>query len=148
MFRTIDLLYTFLLFWPTAVIPKLALVTLLQFFIPVNLVLRSQMGIQHNRIHKVAAILIALAVIVSLYGISLTEPDKYSLYSGLVFLTSGVMLAVSHCLKEVVVRRQPLDMTNFNFKISIAQLISLIFFTPLILHCCKSFERFTNPQII
>ena len=113
-------MYTFLLFWPTAVIPKLALVTLLQFFIPVNLVLRSAMGIQHNRVHKVAALLIAISALVSLFGIASSQTDSYFFNSGLIFALSGVMLAISHSLKEIVVRRQPLDMTSFNFKISIA----------------------------
>ena len=84
----------------------------------------------------------------SLFGIARSQNDSYFFNSGLIFVLSGVMLAISHSLKEIVVRRQPLDMTNFNFKISIAQLCSLIVFTPAIMYLCKRFERFTFPSIL
>lgn len=53
------------------------------------------------------------------------------------------MFALSRILKENIIRRQPLDMTNFNFKVSVAQLIALILFTPLIMLVSKRYERFT-----
>jgi hypothetical protein len=41
---SIDMLYTFLLFWPATVLPVLLLVTLLQFFIPMNMLFRALAG--------------------------------------------------------------------------------------------------------
>jgi hypothetical protein len=39
-------------------------------------------------------------------------------------------------------------MTNFNFKVSIAQLLALLFFTPLMMLVCKKFERFSSNFMI
>ena len=38
-------------------------------------------------------------------------------------------------------------MSNFNFKVSVAQLISLLLFTPLIMIVCKKYERFTMTDL-
>ena len=40
----LDMLYTFLLFWPATVLCGLLLVTLLQFFIPMNMLFRAIIG--------------------------------------------------------------------------------------------------------
>lgn len=39
-------------------------------------------------------------------------------------------------------------MTNFNFKVSIAQLVVVVLTTPLVMLFCKKFERFTLPSMI
>lgn len=142
------MLYAFLLFWPATVLPILLLITLLQFFIPMNMLFRTLMGLEHHKIHIVATSVIILATLISLIGVGRQQTDPNQFAYSLVFLAGGVLLALSHNLKESIVRRQPLDMTNFNYKVSIAQLMALLFFTPLMMMVCKKFERFSSNFMI
>lgn len=63
------MLYAFLLFWPATVLPVLLLITLLQFFIPMNMLFRSMMGLKHFKIHIAATLLILLATVIGLVGV-------------------------------------------------------------------------------
>jgi hypothetical protein len=105
IFRTIDMLHAFLLFWPATVLPLFLLITLLQFFIPMNMLFRMMMGLQHHKIHITATVIILLATTIGILGVGrmTTDPNQFA-YS-LVFLVGGVMLALSHNLKESIVRR-------------------------------------------
>ena len=102
------------------------------------------MGLEHHKIHIAATSVIILATLIGLIGVGRQQTDPNQFAYSLVFLAGGVLLALSHNLKESIVRRQPLDMTNFNFKVSIAQLLALLFFTPLMMLVCKKFERFSS----
>lgn len=99
------MLYAFLLFWPATVLPVLLLITLLQFFIPMNMLFRTVMGLQHYNIHIVATSVIILATIIGLIGCSRVTTDPNQFAYSLVFLGGGMMLALSHNLKESIVRR-------------------------------------------
>jgi hypothetical protein len=101
------MLYAFLLFWPAAVLPVLLLVSLLQFFIPVNMFLRALMGLKHHKRHVLAAISIVIAVVISMSGIDRLKKDPNEfLYAGL-FLLCSLLLSFSHIIKEQVVRTHP-----------------------------------------
>lgn len=101
---SIDMLYTFLLFWPATVLPVLLLVTLLQFFIPMNMLFRSLAGQKHNKVHIGAAMIILVATLVGLVGVTKVPGEPTMLMYSLMFLGCGVMLALSHNLKEAIIR--------------------------------------------
>jgi hypothetical protein len=71
----VDMLYTFLLFWPATVLPELLLVTLLQFFIPVNMLFRTIIGWRHHKIHVAASVAIIAAVGIGLAGVGMAVTD-------------------------------------------------------------------------
>ena len=73
----LDMLYAFFLFWPANVIPVWMLVTLLQFFIPLNMLVRSCcIGLQHHKIHAVAGFIIFGAVIINLMDFAADKEDQ------------------------------------------------------------------------
>lgn len=131
-------------------IPLWLLVSLLQFFIPLNMLFRSCcIGLKHYTVHVVSGFIILVAVIVNMVDISgsKTEYTKYMHYA-LLFLLCSLFDVVSHALKESIVRSQPLNQEKFNFKISVAQLIVGICITPLILQISKQYEDYSeNPKI-
>lgn len=142
------MLYTFLLFWPATVLPVLLLVTLLQFFIPMNMLFRALVGVQHYRVHIFATFIIVLAIVVGLFGVARLQTDPNQFMYSLMFLGCEVMLALSHNLKESLNRKHPSDMVNMNFKVSVAQFIAFLVFTPLVMLFCKRYERFTFQYMI
>jgi len=97
-------------------------------------------------VHIGATLIILVATVVGLLGVAKVQGEQL-MYS-LMFLGCGVMLALSHNLKESIIRTQPLDMTNFNFKVSVAQLVVVVLTTPLVMLFCKRYERFTLPSMI
>lgn len=109
------MLYTFLLFWPATVLPELLLVTLLQFFIPVNMLFRTIIGWRHHKIHVAASVAIIAAVGIGLAGVGMAVTDPNQLAYALLFLGCGVLLALSHNVKEIIVRSMPTEITSFNF---------------------------------
>ena len=114
------MLYAYLLFWPAAVLPVLLMSTLLQFFIPVNMFLRSMTGLRHHKRHLVAAVVIALAVGIGMCGINRLQTDPNEFLYAVLFLLCSVLLSFSHIIKERVVRTHPQTKVNFNFKVSVA----------------------------
>lgn len=141
------MLYAFLLFWPAAVLPVLLLVSLLQFFIPTNMALRAMMDLKHHKKHVAAALTIVVAVCVNMYGIDRTKTDPNQfLYAGL-FLLCSLLLSFSHIIKEHVVRSHPQTKVIFNYKVSVAQILTFVLFTPAIMILSKVYERFTIPEL-
>lgn len=114
------MLYAFLLFWPAVILPVLLLITLLQFFIPINMFFRALTGLRHHKKHLAASFVIVLSVGIGMVGIDRlkTDPNDF-LYAGL-FLICSILLSFSHILKERVIRMHPQSMINFNFKVSVA----------------------------
>jgi len=109
--------------------------------------LRSMLGLRHHKIHLVAAVVIVLAVGIGMCGINrlVTDPNEF-LYATL-FLLCSILLSFSHIIKERVVRTHPLTKVNFNFKVSVAQLITSIILTPAIMMLSKEYERFTIEEL-
>ena len=133
------MLYAFFLFWPANMIPIWLLVSLLQFFIPLNMLFRSCcIGLKHYVTHVAAGFIILIAVILNMIDItdSKKENENYMHYA-LLFLLCSLFDVVSHALKESIVRSQPLNQEKFNFRISMAQLIVGIVITPFILQMSK-----------
>ena len=65
----LDMIYVFLLFWSANEFPIWLMVSLLQLFIPLNMLIRSAfMGLTFKTIHYVAA-----AVIIAAIGINLLD---------------------------------------------------------------------------
>ena len=63
----LDMLYAFFLFWPANVIPIWLLISMLQFFIPFNMLVRScVLGLRHYQIHALAGFVIFAAVCINL----------------------------------------------------------------------------------
>ena len=61
------MLYAFFLFWPANVLPVWMLVSLLQAFIPLNMLFRSCcIGLKHYTIHVVAGFVIVIAVLLNM----------------------------------------------------------------------------------
>ena len=74
--RALDMLYAFFLFWPANVIPLWLLCSLLQFFIPLNMLFRSCcVGLKHYNTHVFAGVIICLAVIVNMIDITGSKGD-------------------------------------------------------------------------
>ena len=109
--RVLDMLYAFFLFWPANMIPLWLLVSLLQFFIPLNMLFRSCiMGLQHYTRHVIAGFVICAAVVLNFIDITDSEQlkERYMHYS-LLFLLCSLFDVISHALKESIVRSQPVN---------------------------------------
>ena len=107
------MLYAFFLFWPANMIPLWLLVSLLQFFIPLNMLFRSCcIGLKHYAMHVAAGFIILIAVILNMVDITDTksseQKDLYMHYA-LLFLLCSLFDVISHALKESIVRSQPLN---------------------------------------
>lgn len=69
----LDMLYAFFLFWPANVIPIWLLITMLQFFIPFNMLVRSCcIGLRHYKVHAFAGFIIFAAVCINLLDFTTT----------------------------------------------------------------------------
>lgn len=150
--------YAFFLFWPANMIPLWLLISMLQFFIPLNMLFRSCcIGLKHYTMHVVAGFVILVAVILNLIDITDTkdheQKDLYTRYA-LIFLLCSLFDVISHALKESIVRNQMLNQEKFNFKISLAQLVVGVIITPFVLQVSKEYEDYsanteiTNPKDI
>lgn len=61
-----DMFYAFFVFWPANTIPMWLLVTLLQFFIPLNMFIRhAAMKLKFHRMQLIAGVIIMIAVLVN-----------------------------------------------------------------------------------
>ena len=70
IYSFLDMVYAFLLFWPANILSPWLFITLLQFYIPMNLFLKSFINkLQYNRIHFYSAFLILVGIALSLCGI-------------------------------------------------------------------------------
>ena len=100
----IDMLYAFLLFWPANTIPVWLLITMLQFFIPFNMIARRCfIGLKQYYVHAFAGLIITTAVCINLLDITVDLKDRYAPYAWL-FLLCSVFNSSSHALKENIVR--------------------------------------------
>lgn len=148
VYRTLDMLYAFFLFWPANMIPLWLLVSLLQFFIPLNMLFRSCcINLKHYSIHVAAGFMILIAILLNMIDITDTKQpelkEKYMRYA-ILFLLCSLFDVVSHAMKESIVRSQPLNQEKFNFKISIAQLVVGIIITPFVLQVSKQYEDYSH----
>lgn len=103
--------YAFFLFWPANEIPLWLLTTLLQFFIPLNMLFRSCcVGNSHNKIHILAGFIVVIGVAITMFDV-IRAPEDKDLYLNyvLLFLLCSLMDVISHALKESIVRSQPLN---------------------------------------
>lgn len=67
----LDMLYAFFLFWPANMIPLWLLVSLLQLFIPLNMLFRSCcIGLKHYKMHVLAGFVILVAIVINLVDIT------------------------------------------------------------------------------
>lgn len=148
-FSAFDMLYAFFLFWPANVIPLWLLCSLLQLFIPLNMLLRSCcIGLKHYKIHVLAGVVIFLAISLAMYGAFDSRDTDQELYYSCLFLLCSLFDVLSHAIKEAIVRSQPLNQENFNYKISVAQLVVGVVITPLILLISKNYEDYDADSAI
>lgn len=102
------MLYAFFLFWPANVLPYYLLISLLQIFIPLNLIMRSlAVGQEQHKKHIVAAIIIISAVAIN----SIVLKDNWPVWGPyyFIFLASCLCDVISHAIKESLVRSMPLE---------------------------------------
>jgi drug/metabolite transporter (DMT)-like permease len=85
-----------------------------------NMLFRSLVGVQHKKIHIIAVGIVSIGVFVGLIGASISNTEPSELVYSMMFLGCGVMLALSHNLKEGIIRKHPFDMINLNFRVSVA----------------------------
>ena len=101
------MLYAFFLFWPANVIPIWLLCSLLQFFIPTNMIFRRCIGLKHYKTHMLAGLIIFLAVILNIVDLAgnlgRSDGSQYMNYA-LLFLVCSFFDVLSHALKESIVR--------------------------------------------
>lgn len=145
----LDMLYAFFLFWPANVIPIFLLITMLQFFIPFNMLVRSCcIGLRHYTVHAIAGLVIFAAVCFNLldFTTSAYQAQTFLPYA-LLFLLCSVFDSTSHALKESIVRSQPLDQEEFSFRIGISQLIVGIILTPAILKISQTYENYGDSPL-
>lgn len=145
----LDMLYAFFLFWPANVIPVYLLISLLQFFIPLNMLFRSCcIGLKHYTKHVLAGFVILVAVVLNM--IDITEDTQHKeeyMHYALLFMLCSLFDVVSHALKESIVRTQPLNQEKFNFRISLAQLLVGVAISPLVLSLSKEYEDYGHADI-
>ena len=100
-----DMLYAFFLFWPANVIPLWLLASLLQLFIPLNMMLRSCcIGLRHFNVHVMAGLIILIAVGLAMFSaIHYAEEEDETQYA-LLFLLCTFFDVLSHAIKESIVR--------------------------------------------
>ena len=136
------MLYAFFLFWPANVIPVYLLITLLQFFIPLNMLFRSCcIGLTHYTKHMVAGFIIAGSVILNLIDITEDKEHKETyMHYALLFMLCSLFDVISHALKESIVRSQPINQEKFNFRISLAQLMVGLVISPFVLQISREYE--------
>ena len=143
----LDMFYVFFLFWAANDVPAGTLITLLQLYIPLNMIIRRLFLSQsHYFPHWIAGgIIIAAWGIAYIRVLFFTEIDKaqdeyntllYSLFIPL----STLLEVVSLGIKEGLVRSQPINNEKFNFKISLGQFIIGILITPIIVDIYVSNE--------
>ena len=135
------MLYAFFLFWPANILPYYLLISLLQIFIPLNLIMRSlAVGQKQHKKHILAVIVIFSAVIIN----SIVLKDNWTVWGPyyFIFLASCLCDVISHALKELLVRSMPLEQTSFNFKISISQLVCGIVLIPIVLPISRKYENY------
>ena len=140
----IDMLYAFFLFWPANVIPIWLLITMLQFFIPFNMLVRSCcIGLIHYKVHAIAGFIIFAAVCINLLDFTTTAYQEYAYIPyALLFLLCSVFDSTSHALKESIVRSQPLDQEEFSFRISVSQFVVGLILTPAIISISQQYENY------
>jgi len=74
------MVYAFLLFWPANVISPWLFITLLQFFIPLNLFFKScVLKLKYTRVHFIAGFLILAGVAINLVGLKNESVEKVRL---------------------------------------------------------------------
>lgn len=66
--------YAFFLFWPANEISPWLMITLLQFFIPMNMIFgKCCSGIQYYKIHVMAALVILAGIVVNMFSLGYEE---------------------------------------------------------------------------
>ena len=112
----IDLLKAFFLFWPANTMPMWLLISLLQLFIPLNLLLKSFCidGVQHYKIHWIAACIIFVGCIINMFTLGYQnhmtgDEKKQNVVFSILLILSAVLDVISHTIKEALVRSQPLN---------------------------------------
>ena len=141
----LDMFYAFFVFWPANTIPMWLLVSLLQFFIPLNMFIRwCCMKLKFHRLQYWAGLIIVVAIALAFMDLHNEEfKDAYLPYM-LLFLLSSCIDVVSHAVKESVVRSMPVIRAEFTFYASLAQLVCGIILMPLILDISMKYENFVG----
>tara|TARA_B110000285_G_C15097310_1_gene602849 strand:- start:837 stop:1154 length:318 start_codon:yes stop_codon:yes gene_type:complete len=102
--------------------PLWLLISVLQLFVPLVTILRACCieSVRHYTVHWLSSLLILIGVIVNLVTLKEFPEEKatdFKYYTVMVIVSCGLDV-VSHTIKEILVRTQPLNQEKFNFKIS------------------------------
>jgi len=119
----LDMTYAFLLFWPANSFPIWIMVSLLQLFIPLNMLIRYlTMELRFQRNHYIAGGIILAAIVLNLFDFAFPvwqSKDEYMKYVGL-FIGGQIINNVSMAIKEHTVRSLPVDQQKFTFAVSLS----------------------------
>jgi len=119
----LDMSYAFLLFWPANGFPIWIMVSLLQLFIPLNMLIRYiTMELRFQRNHYIAGGIILAAIVLNLFDFAFPDyegKDEYMKYVGL-FIGGQIINNVSMAIKEHTVRSLPVDQQKFTFAVSLS----------------------------
>ena len=100
------------------------------------------MGSQQYHKHKIASLIIIVAVGVN--SLTLAQNwDEYGAYYFL-FMLSAVFDLFSHGLKESLVRSVPVNQNKFNLHVSVAQLISGVLLSPVLLSISYNYDHYAG----
>mmetsp|Transcript_14262 Transcript_14262/g.24261 ORF Transcript_14262/g.24261 Transcript_14262/m.24261 type:complete len:124 (+) Transcript_14262:437-808(+) len=117
--------------------PLWLLVSLLQLFIPLNILMKSCCieEVEHHWIHWLSSLIIFIGCVVNSLTLQDNPADEsdndFREYSIMVVI-SAVIDVISHTIKEVLVRTQPLNQERFNYTVSMFQFFFSLFFLPFI----------------
>ena len=135
----LDMFYVFFLFWAANDVPAGTLITLLQLYIPLNMIVRRLFLSQsHYLPHWIAGWVIlagwGVAYIRVIYftTVDKTKEETNTLLYALFLPLSTLLEVISLGIKEGLVRSQPINNEKFNFKISLGQFLIGIAITPII----------------
>eukprot|EP00347_Sterkiella_histriomuscorum_P015447 403356997 len=135
----LDMFYAFFLFWPANVMPIWLLIILLQLFIPLKFFCAICMhNLQFFKVHIYSALIIIIGIVLAL--ISLKDLDNSTVKYSSLFILCQFFDVISITIKEGLVRSQPLNQEQFNFKITLSQFIIGVLLTPIILAISQSVD--------
>ena len=130
----LDVLKTFFIFWAANLLPIWLFTSLLQLFIPFNILIRACCikDSRHYATHWLTSLLILIGAIIHMMMLIHAKDDgngvNFVLFAFQVIL-SVLLDSASHTIKEGLVRSRPFNQEEFNFKVSFfSTLIMLISF--------------------
>lgn len=104
------------------------------------------MGSQQYHKHKIASLIIVAAVAINSLTLAQNWKDYGPYY--FLFMLSAVFDIFSHGLKESLVRSVPVNQNKFNLHVSVAQLISGLLLSPILLSISYNYDHYGGDSVL